>query len=199
MEKVSSKNGNGIVDVAPKQLAVRMTEVGKHLDAVDELLADAQMLEDVARRTVVKLRGPEEAVVLQGILQFAAEHEQMFVSLRDQDEGADPTTFETALIAGRLSNAQTLTALAARLKKLHLQVSDAALQATALAKPVALKAYAIAKVMKDGDDINLVTPAINFYRKTSLAGAKTKAEKKAEGAAQNDSAPISATTSSTTK
>ena len=203
MEKVSGSSAklvHGIVDVAPKQLATRVTEADKHLDALDALFIDAKVLQSGERRKMAKLRGPEEAAVLSGVLEFAAEHEQLFLVLADEDEGDDPARFETDLVSIRLANAQTLAALAVRAAAFHQKVADAALLAASLAKPVALKAYAIAKqVAHTATEANLIAPAVKFYAKASDAAAKTKAQNKANAAAQAGASPVTAAGSNTTK
>jgi hypothetical protein len=52
----------------------------------------------------------------------------------------DPTHFETALLASRLANTQTLSALATRVEQLQKKIADSALYTVALVKPPVLAA-----------------------------------------------------------
>jgi hypothetical protein len=185
MEERSSKIGNsdvhGLADVSQAQLASRVASIATHLEAIDALLAGAKPLANAARKTAARFRGAEEAAALSGVIAFAAMHPELFLALADEDEGVDPTRFETELLATRIANAQTLSALADLLERLHQKVADTALYTVSLVKPPALAAYEIAKPFQGrglaGDE--LLNPAVNFYRGAAAKGAKTRASKKA--------------------
>ena len=190
MEKRSSSTssntvvgtGHGLADVPPAQLAAKVAKIGKLLDEIDELLAGTVTLDEPERKSAPRLRGDAEVAALTGVLQFAAVHEPLFAALADEDEGVDPTKFETTLLSGRLANAQILSGLVARLEQIELKVSDTVLYATSLSKPVALKAWEVAKVYVDRypEQKAMLAPAVNFYRGAAIAGAKTRARNKAE-------------------
>jgi hypothetical protein len=198
MEKRSSSTrgtGHGLADVAPAELAAKVAKVEKLLDEIDEVLEGTVTLDEPQRKTTLRLRGDAEVTALTGVLQFAAAHEALFEALADEDEGIDRTKFETLLVSGRLANARTLSGLVTRLEQAKLKVSDTVLYATSLSKPIALKAWEVAKVYVDRypEQKALLAPAVNFYRGTALAGAKTRARKKAEAAASASTPPATAT------
>jgi hypothetical protein len=174
--------GHGLADVAPAELATRIAKINTLLEQVEALLQGTVTLDDAQRKTTLRLRGDREVAALTGVLQFAAAHEPLFVALANEDEGIDPTKFETTLINGRLLNAQALSGLVARLAQIQVRVSDTVLYATSLSKPIALKAWEVAKVYVDRypEQKALLAPAVNFYRGNALAAAKTRARKKAE-------------------
>jgi hypothetical protein len=188
MEKIK-KSLHGIVDVSQAQLTARLAQIGKHLDAVDALLADAKGLTLKARRTTLRLRGEEELAALNGVLAFAASHEPMFVALANEDDGADSAKFETTLLADRLANSQALSALADRIEQLRSIVADSALYAVGLAKPAVLKAYEIAKPFRARDPQgDLLNAAVDFYGRGALAAVAAKKRNANGGAASTGEA-----------
>jgi hypothetical protein len=180
MEKRSSNTpGHGIADVTPSELATRVASITKHLDAIDALLSDAKSLTNPSRKSSVRLRGDEEVAALSGVIAFAGMHAELFNTLADKDEGADPKRFETELLAGRLANTQTLSALAVRVELLQKKIADSALYAVALVKPPVLAAWKIAKPYQ-GQDLpgdELLNAAVNFYRGGALKAAHKRAQK----------------------
>jgi len=117
------------------------------------------------------------------VLDFAAARSELFGDLADEDDGKDPSTFETELLRERLANAQTLSAITVRIGKTATTFSDSALYVTTLAKRPALAAYEIAKPYKTRDLKNgqLLNAAVNLYGARSRAGAKKRAANKANG------------------
>jgi hypothetical protein len=189
MEKRSSSTssntpGHGIADVTPSQLASRVASITKHLDAIDALLSDAKPLTNPSRKSVLRLRGDEEVAALSGIIAFADMHAELFTTLAGKDEGVDPTRFETELLATRLANTQTLSALATRVEQLQKKIADSALYTTALVKPPVLAAWKIAKPFQ-GQDLpgdELLAPAVNFYSGVAIKAAHKRAQKAATAA-----------------
>ena len=171
MEKIRIKKSlHGIADVSQSELTARMARISQHLDAVDALLADAKGLTIKTRRTTTRLRGPEEAAALSGVLAFTAARPELFAALGNEDDGVDPDKFETTLLTDRLANAQTLSQLADRFDKLRAMVADGSLYTIGLCKPAVLKAYEIAKPYRERDaEGNLLNAANDFYGRT---GAK---------------------------
>jgi hypothetical protein len=174
-------SAHAIADVDPTILQKRAALIEKHLDAIDELMVDGVELTDAQRRVALRLLGPQEAEALTGVLDFADARPELFKDLANEDEGNDPTVFETKLLRGRLANASTLTGLASRIDTLHTTLSDSALYAATLAKKPTLAAYEIAKPYqaRDKEHGKMLNAAVNLYRAHSLAGARTKAANKA--------------------
>src|SRR5208283_4045327 len=97
---------------------------------------------------------------------------ELFKDLAGEDDGSDPSTFETSLLKGRLTNAGTLTSLVSRLDETRTTLSDSALYVTTLAKGPTLAAYEIAKPLQKRDRENgkMLNAAVNLYRAHALAG-----------------------------
>ncbi len=118
---------------------------------------------------------------MNGVIAFAEMHGELFTTLAGKDEGVDPKRFETELLATRLANTQTLSALATRVEQLHKKVADSALYTTSLVQPPVLAAWKIAKPFQ-GQDLpgdELLNPAVNFYRGVAIKSAHKRAQKAA--------------------
>ena len=173
---------HAIADVAPSTLVSRAAQITKHLDAIDELMSDGVELSDAERKVALRLQGDDEVAALRGVLAFATARPELFKDLADEDNGDDPTTFETTLLQGRprQRQAQLMADLVARLDETRgTTLSDSALYVTTLAKRPTLAAYEIAKPFQTRDRENgkMLNAAVNLYRAHTLAGAKTKAAK----------------------
>jgi hypothetical protein len=176
-----SPSTNAIADLAPSDLTKRSAQITKHLDAIDALMGDAVQLTDAQRKNSLRLQGESEVTALGGVLDFAEARPELFADLATEDNGSDPSTFETSLLRGRLANAATLSTLAARLDETRAKFTDSALYTATLVKKPALAAYEIAKPYQARDRQNgkLLNAAVNLYRSKAIAGAKTRAAKKA--------------------
>jgi hypothetical protein len=200
-QQATQQQVHAIADVPPKQLEVRVEKILQHLDAIDALLPDAVTLTAPERRSATRLQGAGEVTALSGVLAFAAQKQELFVALADEDEGVDPSTFETALLSDRLTNAQTMASLAQRISALHTKVADSALYTTGLVKPVALKAWEIAKVYRThyAKEGVLLAPAFDFYSGRAITAAKTRAKDKAAESAPATGSTTPGTDGSSTK
>jgi hypothetical protein len=169
-------SAHAIADVDPTVLEKRAAQIQKHLDAIDELMSDGVELTDAQRKVALRLQGPDEVTALGGVLDFADARPELFKDLAGEDEGNDPTVFETKLLRGRLANAATLQDLASRVDALHTTLSDSALYAATLAKKPTLAAYEIAKPYqaRDKEHGKMLNAAVNLYRAHALAGIKTR-------------------------
>ena len=176
-----SPSTNAIADLAPSDLTKRSAQITRHLDAIDALMGDAVQLTDAQRRRALRLQGDGEVTALGGVLDFAEARPELFKDLAAEDNGVDPTVFETKLLRGRLANAATLSTLAARLDETRAKFTDSALYTATLVKKPALAAYEIAKPYQARDRQNgkLLNAAVDLYRGNALAAAKTRAAKKA--------------------
>jgi hypothetical protein len=175
VERSMKQTAHGIADAAPRELAARIEQVTKHLAAIDGLLADAQVLQDRERKSAVRLRGADEVAALGAVLRYASVRAEMFGSLAEDDEGVDPTRFETDLLAARLENAQALAALEGSIEALRQKVADCALYTATLVKPPVLAAYKIAKAVgKHDPHRGLLVPAFNFYKGATAKATRTK-------------------------
>jgi hypothetical protein len=167
--------------VSAARLAQRAEQITRHLDAIDKLMSDGVQLSDEERKVALRL-GVGEVEALNGVLDFAAARTELFGDLAAEDDGKDPSTFETELLRERLANAQTLAAITERIAKTASTFSDSALYVTTLAKRPTLAAYEIAKPYKTRDLKNgkLLNAAVNLYGARSRAGAKKRAANKAQ-------------------
>ncbi len=187
-------SAHAIADVAPAELTSRAAQITKHLDAIDDHLSDGVELSDAERKVALRLQGEDEVTALDGVLDFTDARPELFKDLASEDNGEDPTTFETTLLRGRLANAGTLAGLSTRLDQTRTTLSDSALYVATLAKRPTLAAYEIAKPFQTRDRENgkKLNAAVNLYRAHSLAGAKTKAARKAAATASSSAGSGSA-------
>jgi hypothetical protein len=180
-KKTATSSTHAIADVSSARLAQRVEQITRHLDAIDKLMSDGVQLSDVERKVALRLQSGE-VEALNGVLDFAAARTELFADLADEDDGKDPSTFETELLRERLSNAQTLAAVTARIGKTASTFSDSTLYVTTLAKRPALAAYEIAKPFQTRDRQHgpLLNAAVNLYGARARAGAKKRAADKAQ-------------------
>jgi hypothetical protein len=180
-KRTPKTTAHAIADVPAATLEARAAQITKHLDAIDELMSDGVELSDAERKVALRLQGDDEVTALDGVLDFADARPELFTDLANEDNGNDPTTFETTLLRGRLANAGTLTDLVSRLDETRGNLSDSALYVTTLAKRPTLAAYQIAKPYqtRDREHGKMLNAAVNLYRAHALAGAKTRATKRA--------------------
>lgn len=176
MTTKKTPSAHAIADVDPTVLTKRAAQIQKHLDAIDELMSDGVELTDAQRKVALRLQGPDEVTALDGVLDFADARPELFEDLAGEDDGNDPTVFETKLLRGRLANAATLQGLATRIDELHTTFSDSALYTATLAKKPTLAAYEIAKPYqaRDKEHGKMLNAAVNLYRAHAMAGIKTR-------------------------
>jgi hypothetical protein len=177
-------NHSTIADLSTAQLTARAEKIGRHLDAIEALMADAVELTDAERKASLRLQGDEEVAALDGVLGFADARPELFTDLADEDNGHDPTRFETSLLRERLANAQVLASLTSRIEQTSSLFSDSATYVTTLAKRPALAAYEIAKPYQQRDRKNgrLLNDAVNLYHARAVASARTRAAHRAVSA-----------------
>jgi hypothetical protein len=178
MTKTTS-SAHAIADITTEKLAGRIQQIEKHLDAIDELMADAVEMTDEQRRSALRLMGPAEVTALQGVLDFAEARPELFDDLAAEDNGDDPSQFETRLVRNRLANADLLNRLADRFAATTQPIADSALYVTTLAKRPLLAAYEIAKPFqqRDREHGKMLNEAINLYRARALAAVQARKPK----------------------
>jgi len=166
----------GLSSETVDELAVRLDEVAAHLDALEALLEATPPLATARRGQMQRLRGPDEARALRGVLEYASRRPELFTSLASA--GSDGNTFDVDVLLRRLDHVQQLSHVAARAGALQTRLADAALYMTHLVKPPALAAYRIGKACAGTHaDDKLLSPAIELYRDMSVRAAKTLARK----------------------
>lgn len=165
-----------ITDLSQEALALRVAKISAKLDEIDALLEDAVELTDEQRAIASRMRGPEEESALSSVLDYAEANSGAFVGLAPKDGGNDPMKFETELLRRRLAVAGMLGKLAGRFDSTRLAVSDSALHATTLARPVVLAAYEIAKPLAKHDTLHgqKLNAALNYYGGIARASVKTR-------------------------
>lgn len=174
-----ANNKKTIADIGAKAMLAREEQVSTLCDQIDEVMEDAVELSDDARGHALRLRGGE-AEALDGVLQFAKKHPELFKGLADKDEGKDPGVFETDLVRERLQTAVALQRMLDRIDETRQAIADSLLYVSTLGKGPALAAYEIAKVHAQHDpaDGKLVNPAVNLYSGIAKAGAQTRKNRK---------------------
>jgi hypothetical protein len=114
--------------------------------------------------------------VLLTVLSACAAYPAYVASLADEDNGVDPTTFETELLTSRIQLATLLTPVSAALMQLASNVDDTVLYLTELTKGPTLEAYAILKVVAKSDLAlkTALTPVLDFYSSIGKTAAATR-------------------------
>jgi hypothetical protein len=183
--KHPSASPRGLADTLPTEFKKRAAKVEALFDEVDAMMADAVELTDAERKTALRI-GDNEIDALSGVIDFAEARPEIFQVLAAEDGGNDPSTFETALLRGRLENARTLAALVARIDRTRVAFSDSALYVSTLVKRPVLAAYEIAKphATRDREHGKKLNAAVDLYRARSIAGQKTRVAKKSGDAAK---------------
>ena len=64
-------SAHAIADLSNDALKQRVAKIVRHLDAIDELMADAVELTDQEHKSALRLGGADEAAALAGVLDFA--------------------------------------------------------------------------------------------------------------------------------
>ena len=125
--------------------------------------------------------GAKEGLALRGVLDAVDLEPAMFASLADEDEGHDPGKLETDLLRERFDCHQIYSSIADEMESLASVLSDAALTHAALAKPVTLAAYEIARpVSKRHPAIRAkLAPTLDYYGANAAAAIETRKANKA--------------------
>lgn len=162
-----------------------VAELRKREAKFDELLAqivalfpEAHKLAKGDRRASQGKMGEEESAALRGVIDAIDLQPAVFQSLADDDEGHDPNKVETELLRERLDTHAIYSRIAEKLYDAATPLSDSALKAGALVKPVALAAYEIAKPISKRDTAmrGKIAKALDYY-----GGRTGKKDSKPEG------------------
>jgi hypothetical protein len=142
---------------------------------IEALLPGLVSLPEAQRRTGGRLR-LGEAQVLLTILGTCETRPELVASLADEDNGVDPTTFETGLLISRIQLTALLQPLSETLTQVASNLDDTVLYVNALTKGPVLEAYAILKAVAKTDVSvkTAISPALDFYSSIAKAAAATR-------------------------
>lgn len=129
-----------------------------------------------------KLREGEHAMLAR-VLDVADSKPALFESLADEDDGMDPTKFETRVLRDRIEKHRLFGEIAAELSPLASHVNDSALYVAGRFREALSAAYRIAKTHAATDKrINdILAPVIDFMRKGAVLAAATRMKNKEDG------------------
>ena len=167
-----TKDGKGTL----ADLQKREAKAKALLAELSALFPEARGLPKGDRRRSRGKLGRKEGLALRGVLDAIDLEPAMFASLADEDEGHDQGKLETDLLRERFDCHQIYSSIADEMESLASALSDAALTHAALAKPVTLAAYEIAKpVSKRHPAIRAkLAPTLDYYGANAAAAIDTR-------------------------
>ena len=135
---------------------------------VDDELPGLVTLTQEQRRFAPKLRVGEHSM-LGRVLDVADLKPALFESIADQDQGHDPSKFETGLLRERVAKHLKFGEITAELAPVATHVSDSSHYLAGQFRDAISAAYRIAKThaMTDKQVNDILAPVIDFMRKSS--------------------------------
>jgi hypothetical protein len=184
---------------APNILTMLIAQAAQNVSQATAAVANVQtylpglVSLPAAQRKVVGGRFRDgEGQVLLTVLEACTANPTLVASLADEDNGVDPTTFETTLLSSRIQLAMLLAPLSATLSQLASNVDDTVLYLNELTKGPTLEAYAILKAVAK-TDLSIktaITPALDFYSNMAKAAVATKKKNAAAKLAAQAAVPV---------
>jgi hypothetical protein len=148
---------------------------------IHELFPGLVTLTREQRQSAPRLRDGEHGMFTR-VLDVVDRKPALFESLADEDEGMDPSKFETPLLRGRIQKHATFNELDDTLIPLASQMGDTSLYLASKFKDACLSAYRISKAHAATDKVvnDILAPVIDYMRKSALAAAATRAANKTD-------------------
>lgn len=161
----------GLDGLPIEEVRKRKAKALELIGQLKELFPDLVELTEEDRKFSQGRMRTGEPDVLRAVLVAVDQSPEYFKSLGDEDEGHDPTKFETELLRERLERRELYREIADAIGPVASGFSDTVLHFGSLVRPAVLAAYRIAKTLSRTDQKMKTTlaKAIDFYRAPAKA------------------------------